>query len=85
VRAADAEERVTTLPSYHPDAEERVTWRGARAVRWRGVLFVDVATFCAADTFDTLVVWRSAEARLCSRATVRVGVKLRASSLTIWL
>ena len=48
-------------PVRAADAEERVTWRGARAVRWRGVLFVDVATFCAADTFDTLVVWRSAE------------------------
>ena len=27
------------------------------------MLFVDVATFCAADAFDTLVVWRSAEVR----------------------
>ena len=27
----------------------------------RGVRFVDVSAFCAADRFDTLVVWRSAE------------------------
>jgi len=27
------------------------------------VIFADVSTFCAADAFDTLVVWRSAEVR----------------------